>query len=104
MLCVKSFHREARLSAHDVPFPHKCTLKPDPQDFKEAIFFSFFVRYYVFVLVWHQFSPILISLFQHTRKCEGVRKFVFENPSYMFVFGYWLIIDKNCSPQINDKL
>jgi hypothetical protein len=32
-------------------------------------------------------SPILILLFKHSRKCEGVRKFVSENLSYIFVFG-----------------
>jgi hypothetical protein len=34
-----------------------------------------------------QFSPILTILFKHSRKYEGVRKFVLKKLSYKFVFG-----------------
>ncbi len=40
------------------------------------------------VLVRGEFSPIPILLFflNHSRKCQGVRKFVLEKLSYMIVF------------------
>jgi hypothetical protein len=37
--------------------------------------------------VWRQFSQILTLLSKHSRKFEGVQKFVLENPSYIFVYG-----------------
>jgi hypothetical protein len=43
----------------------------------------------VIVLVWQQISPILILLFTHTRRLEGVRKFVWESPSYISIYGYY---------------
>jgi hypothetical protein len=43
--------------------------------------------FFIIVLVCQKFSPILILLFQHSRKSEGVRKFVSENPSYKLLCG-----------------
>jgi hypothetical protein len=40
-----------------------------------------------FVSMWRKFSPILTILFKYFKKFEGFRKFVLENPSYIFVFG-----------------
>jgi hypothetical protein len=40
----------------------------------------------VFVLVCRLNLPILILLFMHSRKYEGVRKFVLEKVSYIFVY------------------
>ncbi len=34
-----------------------------------------------------QFSLILLILFKHSSKIEGVQQFVLEKPSYIFVFG-----------------
>jgi hypothetical protein len=42
---------------------------------------------WVFVLVCHRFSPILILLFKHSRKFEGVQKFILKKPSYILVYG-----------------
>jgi hypothetical protein len=53
----------------------------------------------VIVLVWHQFSPILILLFKHPGKFKGVRKFLSENPSYIFVYS----LTKSQSPSQNPK-
>jgi hypothetical protein len=39
------------------------------------------------VLVFRQFSPILILLFKHSEKFEGVRKFVLEKLSYLLICG-----------------
>jgi dihydroorotase len=39
-----------------------------------------------FIGVLDKFSPILISLFKHSRKLEGVQKFISKNPSNIFVF------------------
>jgi RimJ/RimL family protein N-acetyltransferase len=41
----------------------------------------------VFVLLWHEFSPILTLFFKHSRKFGGVRKFPSENPSYALVYA-----------------
>ncbi len=41
----------------------------------------------LFVLVWRHFSPILTTLFKHSRKLWRVRNFVSEKSSYIFVFG-----------------
>jgi hypothetical protein len=43
------------------------------------------------VLVWSQFSPILIPLFEKSRKNKGVHKFVLENPSNIFVYGIFFL-------------
>jgi hypothetical protein len=42
----------------------------------------------MFLYTSHQFLPILTLLFKHSQKFERVRKFVLENPSYLFVFGF----------------
>jgi hypothetical protein len=38
--------------------------------------------------VWRQFLPILTTLFRQFRKSVGVRRFLLEKLSYLFVFGW----------------
>jgi hypothetical protein len=64
---------------------------------------SFFV-FVNFVLGSPQCSPILILLFKHSRKYEGVRKFVSEKLSYIFVFGSDVILSVIDFPKNLKKL
>ncbi len=55
----------------------------------------------VFVLVYCNFSPILVLLFEHSRIYKGVQKFILENPSYIIVYGNAVKIrNGNPSPEI----
>ncbi len=51
----------------------------------------------VIVLVLRQFLPILTLLFKHSKKSYGVRKFLLEKLSYIFVYAidYGLIDNLN---------
>jgi hypothetical protein len=57
----------------------------------------------VFVLVGRQFPPILILLFKHFRKLDGVQKFLSEYPSYIFIYDAIDLLPKNLT-EIFDSL
>jgi hypothetical protein len=58
----------------------------------------------VFILVQHQFSPILILLFKHSSKCEGVQKILLENLSYLFVYDPHLKIKQKSVKKLKEHL
>jgi hypothetical protein len=76
-------------------------LKPNQLNFQEIssenllLFFIlgfFWVVGFRFIRNFDVFSPILILLFNPSRIFEGVRKFVSENSSFIFVYGLFLFL------------
>ncbi len=53
----------------------------------QLLFFIHIFRWFLFL--WRQFSPILILLFNYSRKDKGVQKFLLEKLSYIFVYDLW---------------
>ncbi len=58
----------------------------------------------VIVLVCRQFSPTLILLLKHSRKSEGVRKFLSEKRSYNLVYEKTFQKNSSQSSQLNQTL
>jgi hypothetical protein len=51
---------------------------------------KYFCTFVYFVLLLCEFSPILILLFRHSIKCDGLQKFAIEIQSYLFIFVQFL--------------